>query len=462
MALGACCGGGRGLFYGTWPFLFARWGAIGACAVSLVAGAAPASAQATQCSLAGWLEIGRQLGGPEAEPGAEAFDEAVRLKTGLSELDRRLDRERQSTQSERQRLEEQLARYDTARQQRSGSDLTKALLRGGNLGQQIGRELRRSIDPPAVQRQRERLGELESAGTLGRDQLAAARAQADRANALAANASGAMLQALASAPGGPDRFARLLTADRLFRERAIGCFEWQGTVLTDVTMAQAEVGMQRVAGELAAAATEAGRSAGPVLTAEIAALRTGSDVNRFRASYLSSQTGRDALGEAGVLPAFDRRSTEIVAEETAAAASAEQENRARLAEAREREAAALAREQASREEAAARVAVADRTRSQQTGEPTEAEMRDAIQAQFDFRTERLGFGQEAIRLTYFEKLGCEKAQDRIGYNCDYGSQIAFLRDLPPIFGGGADLIQFNSGRFFRRGDAWDVIQQNKD
>lgn len=64
-----------------------------------------------------------------------------------------------------------------------------------------------------------------------------------------------------------------------------------------------------------------------------------------------------------------------------------------------------------------------------SAEPTEAEMKNALlQSAQQKGTERSGgdtistnsaIGGASFTITHFEKIGCEKAVNRAGYNCDY-------------------------------------------
>ncbi len=88
-------------------------------------------------------------------------------------------------------------------------------------------------------------------------------------------------------------------------------------------------------------------------------------------------------------------------------------------------------------------------------EPTEAQMRQAVTEDLQFRMSRVGM---QAWVEYFEKVGCEKAQGAVGYNCDY-----FVR-----FGGGAfdfgnslmgkNTVTEASGRFVLRNGRWTILR----
>ncbi|HOB13974.1 MAG TPA: hypothetical protein PKN09_07005 [Novosphingobium sp.] len=88
-------------------------------------------------------------------------------------------------------------------------------------------------------------------------------------------------------------------------------------------------------------------------------------------------------------------------------------------------------------------------------EPTQAEMRAAVLSLTQWRMNSAGMN---VHIEYFEKIGCEKAQGAIGYNCDY---------LVRFGGDGFDLgnaflpkgaAQQASARFVLRDGKWIVLQ----
>jgi hypothetical protein len=104
---------------------------------------------------------------------------------------------------------------------------------------------------------------------------------------------------------------------------------------------------------------------------------------------------------------------------------------------------------------AAGTALAKPAKSAGGGEPTEAQMRQAVLELVQFKMSRVGM---QVGIEYFEKIGCEKAQGAIGYNCDY-----FVRYTGGAFDFGNSLMGKNSvteasGRFVFRNGRWTILQ----
>lgn len=88
-------------------------------------------------------------------------------------------------------------------------------------------------------------------------------------------------------------------------------------------------------------------------------------------------------------------------------------------------------------------------------EPTQAEMRAAVLEITQFRMSKAGM---RVWIEHFEKVGCEKAQGAIGYNCDYF--VRFGGDGFDLVNGfmGRDVVQQASGRFVLRNGKWTILQ----
>lgn len=88
-------------------------------------------------------------------------------------------------------------------------------------------------------------------------------------------------------------------------------------------------------------------------------------------------------------------------------------------------------------------------------EPSEAEMRAAVLEITQWRMSRAGM---QVRIEYFEKIGCEKAQGAIGYNCDYLVRFGGPGfDIGNAFMGPNSATQ-SSGRFYLRDGKWTILQ----
>ena len=127
-------------------------------------------------------------------------------------------------------------------------------------------------------------------------------------------------------------------------------------------------------------------------------------------------------------------------------------------------------------------------------EPTEAEMRAAVEAQFENANAEMrstaercsnrefnrgqgdpvlamqciqyamtggmtqgGQGVRApqFKLSRFEKIGCEKAQGKVGYLCDYVAGFGSdMRNMPPSLQRMTNDGSLSQGRFVKRGDRW--------
>lgn len=250
-------------------------------------------------------------------------------------------------------------------------------------------------------------------------------------------------------------FPMLVDADRLMRERVADCAAWRGSAGGSLTRSLEALDRQDQA--LRSAIGTAAAGVAPKAKAEIAAASDSASLERLARSYTGTPATAAAMERVGVAQALAARQAVVGGAERSAAAAAqarrdaESAARAKVAAAEQARADAAERTLEARQRAAAG---GGSTRgggggASVSGEPTEAQMRKAIQNRLDGAQQAMAekraacksgsggdnpivavqcialLGPEAagvatphVSITYFEKLNCGAATTG-GYLCDY-------------------------------------------
>lgn len=345
-------------------------------------------------------------------------------------------------------LRDQIQRYEAQR----NANRRPINLRSRNI---LGELLRQSPpDPAHITRARAELRDVErQTGTtaVGEDRWAAADTQLGQA-----------IDTLNADVSQTRTYEMLLDSDRLVRQRLLDCASLQGN--SGRTLTASMGALDRFDRAIRPALGSAAAVAAPRFRSEIAALGSSESLRAWRQKTMPTAAAQAAMDANGVQAAYSSKLAELTSAETSAA-----QVRAAQAKRQADERQRLADAQRTREDAAQR-RLLDQQRAQQgpasgggsrgggsSGEPTEAQMRAAIQANSGRVAERMGMGS-ITRITYFEKVGCEKAQGRVGWMCDYlvrmdGNPVTAFSDA--LAGPGTAFS--GNGRFVLRANGWDVF-----
>ncbi len=261
----------------------------------------------------------------------------------------------------------------------------------------------------------------------------------------------------------------LVDSDRLVHQRLLDCATVQGG--TGRTLIASTTALDRFDRAIRPALTTAAAGAAPRYRAEIAAISSSDALRAWQKKTFPTAATQNAMNATGVQAVYSARMAELTRVENAASQARAAQTK-READERQR----LADAQHAREEAAAQRLLSEQRKAQgsssgggtaqrreggSSGEPSEAQMRAAVQANSGRVAERMGLGAMA-RITYFEKVGCEKAQGRIGWMCDYlvrmdGNPVTAFTDA--LAGPGTAMA--GNGRFVLRTNGWDVFNDPK-
>ncbi|MGN7160511.1 hypothetical protein [Sphingomonas sp. SAFR-052] len=355
----------------------------------------------------------------------------------------------------RLQLEQQIDRYDAQRQSqrrplnfRNGQSLLRGLMQGAR------------ADPPSIAAAKAELKAMQRGAGAGIDE------QGNQGyrdfDAQLATAIDRLTQE-ASASGS---FQSLADSDRLVRNRVADCVAWRSA--SGITLPQSLTALDRFERTNRAALGAAATSMAPRIRSEIAAAPDSSTLQRIRAEYLNTPGANEALGASGVTQAFSVRLATVQRNELASANAAQARRDAASAQA-----ARIAAAQQAKAEAAERALLARQRTAQgpsavasininSAGEPTETQMRAALQENAGRIASRFGLG-DWTKITYFEKVGCEKAQGRIGWQCDFltrsdGNPMTGFLDAMT----GPGMAIRGSARFVLRSNGWDAFVDQKN
>lgn len=386
-------------------------------------------------------------------PGLTASDAAV-LGPALSDVASLSAAENRSLSDDNARsrrgdqLRRQVAGYDAQRQSqrrpadfRSGQALLRSLIRNS------------PPEPASIAEARAELRAIERGGEDHAPGLTAALRRVDSGLSMAI---GRMTRSISA--GGSYRM--LVDADRLARDHVTDCAAWRtrsGQGLPDSLAA-----LDQHDAALRIAMSTAAAAAAPRIREEIALANDSASIQRISNDYLSTPAGEAAMEQTGIVQALSGRRAMIAAREKQVEAADRSRRDAEAARIAKIQAAATAREEAQERTLLARQRVAQggaravsATAAGSAGEPSESQMKAALQANAGRVAGRFGLG-DWTKITYFEKVGCEKAQGRIGWQCDY----LMRSDGNPMTGfldamAGPGTAMRGSARFVLRANGWD-------
>lgn len=351
-------------------------------------------------------------------------------------------------------LEQQIERYDAQRQSqrrpldfRNGQSLFRGLMQGAR------------PDPPSIAAAKAELKAIQR-GAGGGNDLQRGQSYGDVDAQLAT-----AIDRLAQEASSSGSFQGLTDSDRLVRNRVADCVAWRSA--TGVTLPQSLTALDRFERTTKAALRTAVTSIIPRVRSEIAAAPDSAALQRIRGEYFSTPSANEALAANGVTQALADRLAAVQRIETAQANAAQTRREAASAQA-----ARIAAAQQAKAEAAERAVLARQRAAQgpspaagsgfsSAGEPTETQMRAALQENAGRIASRFGMG-DWTKITYFEKVGCEKAQGRIGWQCDFltrsdGNPMTGFLDAMT----GPGMAMRGSARFVLRANGWDAFVDQK-
>lgn len=351
-------------------------------------------------------------------------------------------------------LRQQVADYDARRQSvrrpldlRNGQSLLRSMMQGA------------TPDPPAIAAARSELKATnrqrtgESRNEDGANELLGGDTQMSQA-----------IDRVTRDTGVGASYNMLVSVDRLMRERVADCAAWRNEDGAGLSLSLDA--LERYDRASQSALVGAATAAAPRIKAEIAAATDSTTIQRLMRDYSATPSATAALDRVGVSQALVERQAAIASNERSVAAAARARSDAEAARLARAEAARKAREDAAEQVLLARQRSAQgsarpatsgggSSASSSSGEPTEDQMRAALQANAGRVASRMGVG-DWTKITYFEKVGCEKAQGRVGWQCDY----LVRNDGNPMTGfldamAGPGTAMRGSARFVLRANGWD-------